>query len=226
MSDRLLMFLPALMLLATLSPSLSLAQGYSQSQTSEYSTQILKEEMSRIRDSNSQLSGRIKTAMEKLEEVAKFSRQDNQETQVNGLFITMREEIMGVLDQLGPNSAFADALNRAKEGTIVLKSWYERQAPEYPNRDNSIDQLDQAIVEYDAVDKRLQESRNLAQEKLATVIRQHRIVIQQMKIGKVLEAIASAKQVVEGLNDITEAIAVVEQRTNESLKVTPPPISQ
>ena len=194
------------------------------SQNSADPTVILKNEMSAIRTTNAQLEGRIRTAMEKLEEVARLTTQDEKEVQVDALFITLRQEIYAVLDQLDSNSDFADALNRAREGTIVLKSWYERQPPDYPNRDANIAQLEQAIKEYGGVDERLEESRNLALEKLSTVIRQHRVIIQQMKIGKVLEAIASAQAVVEGLNDITKAIAVVEERTNESLNL-PAPIS-
>lgn len=96
---------------------------------------VLESEMSNIRTSNSQLGGHIKTAMEKLEEVAKLTSEDEKEIQVDKLFITLRDEIYGVLDQLDSNSDFADALNRAKEGTIVLKSWYEWQLPDYPSRD-------------------------------------------------------------------------------------------
>ncbi len=200
------------------------SSGYFQSQGATVDpSKILKDEMSNIRNSNAQLGTRITTAMEKLEEVARLTTEDEKQTQVDVLFITLREEIFSVLDQLGSNSDFSDALNRAKEGTIVLKKWYERQPPDYPSRDANISQLEQAIKEYDVVDVRLEESRNLAQEKLSTVIRQHRIIIQQMKIGKVLEAIASAQAVVESLNDITKAISVVEARTNESLSAPPIP---
>jgi len=195
--------------------------GYYQDSYNLDPTAVLKDEMSNIRQSNAQLGSRIKTAMEKLDEVARLTAEDEKEVQVNELFITLRQEIYSVLDQLDSNSDFADALNRAKEGTIVLKSWYERQSPDYPNRDNNIEQLEQAILEYDSIDERLEKSRNLALEKLSTVIRQHRIIIQQMKIGKVLEAIASAQAVVESLNDITEAIEVVESRTNKTLNTKP-----
>lgn len=218
---RLIAFTLAFALLQT--PVFAQNSGY-WSQNSADPTVILKNEMSSIRNTNAQLGGRIRTAMEKLEEVARLTTQDEKEVQVDALFITLRQEIYSVLDQLDSNSDFADALNRAREGTIVLTSWYERQPPDYPNRDANIAQLEQAIKEYEAVDERLEESRNLALEKLSTVIRQHRIIIQQMKIGKVLEAIAAAQAVVEGLNDITKAIAVVEERTNESLNL-PAPIS-
>ena len=209
----------------------SLAPTASQSQESNYSSQnanrqnptvILEHEMANIRGSNAQLGGRIKTAMEKLDEVAKLTSEDEKESQVDKLFITLRQEIYGVLDQLDSNSDFSDALNRAKEGTIVLKSWYERQPADYPNRDQSIAQLEQAVREYDVVDERLAESRNLAMEKLSTITRQHRVIVQQMKIGKVLEAITAARAVVEGLNDITKAMTVVEEKTTESLKTSTP----
>lgn len=201
------------------------------SQESSYSSQnanrmnptiILENEMTNIRDSNAQLGGRIKTAMEKLDDVARLTSEDEKEVQVDKLFITLRNEIYGVLDQLDSNSAFSDALNRAKEGTIVLKSWYERQPPDYPHRDQSITQLEQAVREYDIVDERLTESRSLAMGKISTITRQHRVIVQQMKIGKVLEAIAAARAVVEGLNDITKAMTVVEEKTTESLKTSAP----
>ncbi|MDX1654964.1 MAG: hypothetical protein R3310_07090 [Candidatus Competibacteraceae bacterium] len=212
-----------IILLLSLTPALAQSLGgYAESAAQQDPTSILKEEMSSIRNSSAQLQGRIRTAMEKLEEVARVTTEDQKALQVDTLFITLRNEITTVLDQLDSNSAYADALNRAREGTIVLKRWYERQPESYPNRDASIQQLERAVQEYGVLDERLEESRNLAQEKLTTVVRQHRIIIQQMKIGKVLEALDSARAVVEGLNDITRAIAVVEERTNESLTSVSP----
>ncbi|TCT23769.1 hypothetical protein [Thiobaca trueperi] len=185
-------------------------------------TVILENEMSNIRTSNAQLGARIQTAMEKLDEVARLTSEDEKEVQVDNLFFTLRDEVYGVLNKLDLNSDFADALNRAKEGTIVLKSWYERQPPDYTNREQSIAQLERAIQEYDIVDERLNQSRTLAQEKLSTIMRQHRVVLQEMKIGKVLEAIAAARSVVEGLNDITTAMTVVEEKTQQTLQSTVP----
>lgn len=185
-------------------------------------TTILESEMSNIRASNAQLGARIQTAMEKLEEVARLTSEDEKEVQVDTLFFTLRDEVYGVLDKLDLNSDFADALNRAKEGTIVLRSWYERQPQDYPNREQSIAQLERAIQEYDIVDERLNQSRTLAQEKLSTIMRQHRVILQEMKIGKVLEAIEAARSVVEGLNDITQAMTIVEQKTEQSLQTSVP----
>lgn len=185
-------------------------------------TAVLTQEMANIRAANAQLGVRIRTAMEKLEEVARLTSEEEKESRVDNLFFTLRDEIYGVLDQLDLNSEFADALNRAKESTIVLKSWYERQPPDYPNREQSIAQLERAVREYGLVDEQLNRSRTLAQEKLATIMRQHRVILQEMKIGKVLEAIAAARAVVEGLNDITSAMTVVEEKTNASLKTSVP----
>ncbi len=198
------------------------AGGYSVSSKEKDPTVILQEEMAGIRGSSTQLQERIKTAMAKLQEVAKITSEDQKEMQVNQLFMTLRSEITALLDQLDNNSPYADALNRAKEGTIVLKSWYERQPADYPGRDASIQQLTQAVKEYDGLDTRLEESRNLAQAKLSNVIRQHRVIMNQMKIGKVLEALNSARAVVEGLNDISRAVAVVEERTKKSLSAANP----
>lgn len=183
-------------------------------------TTILGSEMANIRASGAQLDSQIKTAKEKLEVVAKMNSENERESQVDDLFITLREEIYSVLDRLDSNSEFADALNRAKEGAIVLKSWFERQPPDYPNRDQNIDQLDQLIQEFDNVDNQLAESRRIAQEKLSTIIRQHHVTVQQMKIGKVMEALTAARTVVEGLNEVTRAMTVVEEKTNASLKVS------
>lgn len=208
-----------------------LATAPSSAQDTQYSarnpnrtnpTVILENEMANIRNSSAQLGARIQTAMEKLEEVARLTSEQEKEAQVDSLFFTLRDEVYGVLNKLDLNSDFADALNRAKEGTIVLKSWYERQPPDYPNREQSIAQLERAIQEYDIVDERLNQSRTLAQEKLSTIMRQHRVILQEMKIGKVLEAIAAARSVVEGLNDITQAMAVVEQKTQQSLQASVP----
>lgn len=197
--------------------------GYSSRNPNRTSaTVVLENEMSNIRSTNAQLGARIQTAMEKLEEVARLTSEDEKEAEVDSLFFTLRDEIYSVLDQLDLNSDFADALNRAKEGTIVLKNWYERQPPEYPNREHSIAQLERAIEEYGIVDEQLNQSRALAQEKLSTIMRQHRVILQEMKIGKVLEAIEAARSVVSGLHDITSAMSVVEEKTNASLESSVP----
>ncbi|QIK37075.1 hypothetical protein GWK36_02600 [Caldichromatium japonicum] len=188
-------------------------------------TQILESEMANIRASSAQLNARIQTAMEQLEEVARLTSEQDKQTQVDQLFFTLRDEVYSVLNKLDLNSDFADALNRAKEGTTVLKSWYERQPPDYPNREQSIAQLERAIQEYELIEERLNQSRALAQEKLSALMRQHRVILQEMKIGKVLDALAAARSVVEGLNAITQAMAVVEQKTQQTLK-TAVPIAQ
>lgn len=183
---------------------------------------FLREQMSTIRDSGAQLQVRIQTAKEKLDEVARIATEDEKEAKIDDLFITLRSEIFATLSQLDSSSAFADALNRAREGAIVLKNWYERQPADYPNRDTNIQRLSQAVEKYNALENELEESRNLVHQKLVAVVRQHRIIVQQMKIDKVLEALDSARAVVEGLNDITQAIAVVEERTNETLNTASP----
>lgn len=183
---------------------------------------ILREEMGAIRDANLKLEDSIRKAQADLEEVARLTMQDEREIQIDQLFVNLREEIYVILDQLDGNSDFSDALNRAREGTLVLRAWYQRQPENYPNRDVSIQQLDQAIAEYAEVNQDLQEGREVAQDKLAAVIRQHRVVIQQMKIDKVQEALASARAVVDGLNDITAKIGDIETRTNEALSSQTP----
>ena len=183
---------------------------------------ILREEMGAIRDANAKLEGTIRKAQADLEEVARLTMQDEREIQIDQLFVSLREEIYVILDQLDSNSPFSDALNRAREGTLVLRAWYQRQPENYPNRDVSIQQLDQAVAEYAQLNGNLQEGRAVAQEKLAAVIRQHRVVIQQMKIDKVQEALASARAVVDGLNDITHKIGDIETRTNEALAMPNP----
>lgn len=183
---------------------------------------ILREEMGAIRDANAKLEGSIRKAQADLEEVARLTMEDEREIQIDQLFVNLREEIYVILDQLDSNSPFSDALNRAREGTLVLRSWYQRQPETYPNRDASVQQLDQAVAEYAELNRDLQEGRSVAQEKLAAVIRQHRVVIQQMKIDKVQEALASARAVVDGLNDITSKIGDIEDRTNEALSMPNP----
>jgi len=183
---------------------------------------ILREEMGAIRDANAKLEGTIRKAQADLEEVARLTMQDEREIQIDQLFVSLREEIYVILDQLDSNSPFSDALNRAREGTLVLRAWYQRQPENYPNRDASIQQLDQAVSEYADLNQNLQEGRAVAQDKLAAVIRQHRVVIQQMKIDKVQEALASARAVVDGLNDITHKIGDIETRTNEALAMPNP----
>ena len=183
---------------------------------------ILREEMGSIREANAKLEGTIRRAQADLEEVARLTMQDEREVQIDALFVNLREEIYVILDQLDSNSAFSDALNRAREGTLVLRAWYQRQPDNYPNRDASVQQLNQAIDEYAEINRNLQEGREVAQDKLAAVIRQHRVVIQQMKIDKVQEALASARAVVDGLNDITHKIGDIETRTNEALAMPNP----
>ncbi len=121
-----------LLLFLMLGASLTASSGWSQESSHSARNpnrispgEILENEMSNIRASNAQLGARIQTAMEKLEEIARLTSEDEKEVQVDNLFFTLRDEVYATLNRLDLNSDFANALNRAKEGTIVLKNWYE-----------------------------------------------------------------------------------------------------
>jgi len=155
------------------------------------------------------LAERIKTATTHLNEVAKFTDPSAQEEKVNAIFITMREEVSTVLEKLGSNSDLMDALGRAKAGTIVLKDWFARQPDGYPRRDETVRQLEEQLVKFDESTKQLQELLSVAQNQLATIMQQQRVIIQQFKVGKVRDAVAAVQSVLGELGNLTEVLAVV-----------------
>ena len=188
----------------------SLAQYYKPGETrSEPGADPLKAKLDDLRGVGTRLAERIKTATTKLNEVAKFTDPSAQEAQVDAIFVSMREEVNTVLEKLGSNSELMDALGRAKAGTIVLKDWFAGQPDSYPKRDETVQQLEEQLVKFDESAKQLQEGRAVAQNHLTTIMQQQRVIIQQLKVGKVRDAVAAVQSVLGDLGNLTEVLAVV-----------------
>lgn len=188
---------------------ITLAQYYTPSgRRDKPQSDALQKKFEELRGVGTRLEASIKTATEQLNQLSEELRlsPEEQEAQMNSIFQSMRDEVFAVLDKLGGNSELMDALARAKEGTIVLKRWFEKQPPDYPNRDTTISELERQIQEFDANADKIAGGREAAQNQLRTVMMQHRVAIQQLKVGRVADALDSVKAVLGELGSLTEVL--------------------
>ena len=105
------------------------------------------------------LKGTIDSAQNALHDIRKMSLEE-QINETNTLFSNLKSKLQGMLDDLGPNSVLFDNLEGAKANVIVLKRWFERQPPAYPNRDQLVARLDGTIKKYDVLSDSIEEQRN------------------------------------------------------------------
>lgn len=87
------------------------------------------------------------------------------------VFDDMKNEITGMLDALSPNSVLMDNLEGAKANTIVLMRWFERQPPDYPNRDALIMRLGDQIENYEELGGLIRSGRRDAQDAVRELTR-------------------------------------------------------
>lgn len=156
-----------------------------------------------IRESITRLNTRIAEAMQGLEAVAELPTEEAQEEGLNAVFIEMRGEVNDVLAKLSSTGEFATSLTRARASSQELLVWYQRREPEYPNREAMIEQLKDAVAQYDLVEDQLMAGRTEANRRLVDVMRQQRVAIQEAKATTVMEGVRVAQAVVAGLQELT-----------------------
>ena len=154
------------------------------------------------------LQGAIGSAEEALGTVKNMPVDEGKEA-TDALFSDMKIKVKALLDGLGPNSVLVDNLEGAKANTIVLKRWFERQPPEYPNRDNSIIRLDEVIKQHEALGDSIQAGRQDAQNALKEVSRAQFIRKMELKVRSAERSVEVTKRVLTSLRDLSSRIRVL-----------------
>ena len=151
------------------------------------------------------LQGAIGSAEEALGTVKNMDIDEGKDA-ADALFSDMKVRVTALLDGLSPNSVLVDNLEGAKANTIVLKRWFERQPPEYPNRDNLIIRLDEVIKQHEALGDSIQAGRQDAQNALKEVSRAQFYQQMERKVESAERSVEVTKRVLDSLKELSSRI--------------------
>ena len=123
-----------------------------------------------------------------------------------------------MLEGLAPNSVLVDNLEGAKAKVIVLKRWFERQPPDYPNRDRLIIRLDETIKSYRELGDLILAGRQDAQDALRQLLRAQFYQSMELKVESAELSVEVTKRLVDSLQKLSVKIRqVAEQEVPQSI---------
>lgn len=158
--------------------------------------------VSEIVDIVADMDGRIAAAASALSEVQSMSFEETDA--VTELFYAgLKDAVNGALDKLSPNSILMDNLDGAKINTIVLRAWFERQSPDYPNRNDLIARLEEVIRGYDEVGNSIAYQRQEAQEALRQLALAQFYQRMESKVETTERSLDIARGVVQSLKTLS-----------------------
>lgn len=175
---------------------------------SETSAKRIATEIEQIRNVGKALQENINHAQEILDKLSKDLIKENEpESMMNAAFTKIQQEIFYILDRLGSNSDLMDAVYHAREGAMVLQTWFKRQPSDYPRRDDIIKDLEAKIQDFDKVAEKIAESQRKVQNQLRDITMRYRFAIQNLKVGRIGEAQGDLKLVLGGLESLTQFLS-------------------
>ncbi len=154
------------------------------------------------------LEGAITTAESALENVKSMVLEDGR-TVTGALFSELKGKVSGMLDGLAPNSVLMDNLEGAKANVIVLKRWFERQPPSYPNRDQLIMRVEETIKSYGELTDLILTGRQDAQDALRELLRAQFYQSMELKVESAELSVEVTKRLVTSLRDLSTKIRQV-----------------
>lgn len=154
------------------------------------------------------LEGAITTAEGALENVKSMVLEDGR-TVTDTLFSELKGKVSGMLDGLAPNSVLMDNLEGAKANVIVLKRWFERQPPSYPNRDQLIMRVEETIKSYGELTDLILTGRQDAQDALRELLRAQFYQSMELKVESAETSVEVTKRLVTSLRDLSTKIRQV-----------------
>ena len=154
------------------------------------------------------LEGAITTAESALENVKSMVLEDGR-TVTDALFSELKGKVSGMLDGLAPNSVLMDNLEGAKANVIVLKRWFERQPPSYPNRDQLIMRVEETIKSYGELTDLILTGRQDAQDALRELLRAQFYQSMELKVESAELSVEVTKRLVTSLRDLSTKIRQV-----------------
>ena len=157
------------------------------------------------------LEGAITTAESALENVKSMALKDGR-TVTDTLFGELKGKVNGMLDGLAPNSVLMDNLEGAKANVIVLKRWFERQPPGYPNRDQLIMRVDETIKSYGELTDLILAGRQDAQDALRELLRAQFYQSMELKVESAELSVEVTKRLVTSLRGLSTKIRQVAEQ--------------
>ena len=154
------------------------------------------------------LEGAITTAESTLEDVKSMVLEDGRTT-TDALFTELKGKVSGMLDGLAPNSVLMDNLEGAKANVIVLKRWFERQPPGYPNRDQLIMRVEETIKSYGELTDLILTGRQDAQDALRELLRAQFYQSMELKVESAELSVEVTKRLVTSLRGLSTKIRQV-----------------
>ena len=155
-----------------------------------------------------ELQGAITTAQGALESVKSMDIEDGRAA-TDSLFSQLKGKVNGMLEGLAPNSVLVDNLEGAKARVIVLKRWFERQPPDYPNRDRLIIRLDETIKSYRELSDLILAGRQDAQDALRQLLRAQFYQSMELKVESAETSVDVTKRLVDSLQKLSVKIRQV-----------------
>ena len=157
------------------------------------------------------LEGAISTAESALENVKSMEIEDGRAA-TDALFTQLKGKVNGMLDGLAPNSVLVDNLEGAKANVIVLMRWFERQPPDYPNRDQLIMRVDETIKSYGELTDLILAGRQDAQGALRELLRAQFYQSMEQKVESAELSVEVTKRLVSSLQNLSTKIRQVAEQ--------------
>ena len=151
------------------------------------------------------MEGAVTAAESALENVKTMEIEDGLAA-TDSLFGQLKDKVNGMLEGLAPNSVLMDNLEGAKANVIVLKRWFERQPPDYPNRDQLIMRLDDTITSYQGLSDQILAGRQEAQDALRELLRAQFYQSMELKVESAELSVEVTKRLVTSLQDLSTKI--------------------
>ena len=163
------------------------------------------------------LEGAISSAESALGNVKSMGVEEGRDA-TDTLFGHLKAKVNGMLEGLAPNSVLMDNLEGAKANVIVLKRWFERQPPDYPNRDQLIMRVDETIKSYRELTDLILAGRQDAQNALRELLRAQFYQSMESKVESAELSVEVTKRLVASLQDLSTKIRrVAEQEMPQTI---------
>ena len=144
----------------------------------------------------------ITTAENSLGDVKAMTIKDEDAMIDDTIFGELKREMIGMLDGLAPNSVLMDNLEGAKANVIVFMRWYERQPPDFRNRDQHLMRLEEVSVRYEDLTDEILIRRQDIQGALRDLLRTKFYQSLELKVAAAEESVEVTKRLVASLREL------------------------
>lgn len=152
-----------------------------------------------------ELSGTATTAEAALADVKNMKIEEAKEA-INDFYEDMKVKVNQALERLAPNSVLMDNLEGAKSKMIVLQRWFERQPPDYPNRDQLVMRVAGVVEGYEESTGVILSGRKDAQDALRQLMRAQFYQGMEAKVETAEFSVEATRRLVSSLQALSDKI--------------------